>query len=501
MFLLRRSSEQDGETISEAEEYKQRAEHERRKLILIERFTEEVEDECTQDVDEMAPPVWIRLIKSSSPEDVYEDLCSEEKAVVEKWKSKRGAMLQTRIQNEVKAKLEDEPSLDRDSTPFIRLLVRSYDRSFLGARNRPAAVAKSSDVAVLTVWTPTEEQLSLLREGIVVKAKNLSTGKRKYEGRIQLSASQRTLMAPLPSTELSPQILTMSGFTERHYASIFQLHVSSRQLLASSHASTPDCDCLGVILKVAEDEACGGTAIYLADKSNLVVRVQCGRNMKGLGDFIGLRSPIARQCVEHPCIIAIRDVIVLPFDKVENCAVVEFRALSSLRSESVEPTTAGLRRWAKSEAGQQHLLRLAAYWDAGLSIFQRSQAVLTPAVGYIAGFTVQSSNQLHITVDTGTKHLQKWAFPFHLLHDVKLPNSSCETVALSATEEGISSQLNVLGKFYRARGILFRFTLKRDPQKTTSFRPTEFEVCQIKQADIETVAGVYAIQLKSKPRL
>ena len=48
MFLRRKSTEQDGETISEAEEYRQRAEFERRKLIMIERFTDEVEAECTK---------------------------------------------------------------------------------------------------------------------------------------------------------------------------------------------------------------------------------------------------------------------------------------------------------------------------------------------------------------------------------------------------------------------------------------------------------------------
>ena len=445
----------------------------------------------------MAPPVWIRLVKSLSPEEVYQDLSDEDKATIERWRSKRGTMLQRRIQQEVQAKLEDEPSLERDSTPFIRLLVRSYDRSFLRAGTTQAAMqAKSSDLAVLTVWSPTEEQLNILREGAVIKAQNVSAGKRKYEGRIQLSANSRTPMAPLPSTPLSQEILTLSGFTERTYASIFQLHVCSRQLLHSSSTSpnhsavSAEFDFVGVILKVDEEENCKRASIYLTDKSNLVVRVQCG-HMKGLGDLIDLRSPIARQCVEHPRVAAFHDVTVLPFDKVENCGVVEFRGVSSLRSQSVEPMAEGLRQWAESGAGRQRLLRLAAYWDAGLSIVQVSQATFTPAVGYIAGFKVQSSNQLRILVDCAEGNLQEWTFPFHLLQDVKLPNSSCETVSLSPIEEGICSKLNVLGKFFRARGILFRFMLKRTPQSITSFRPCNFEVCQISQADTEAVAGVY----------
>jgi len=48
MFLHRQQKGKDGETITEAEEYKQRTEFERLKLNLIEKFTEEVEAECTE---------------------------------------------------------------------------------------------------------------------------------------------------------------------------------------------------------------------------------------------------------------------------------------------------------------------------------------------------------------------------------------------------------------------------------------------------------------------
>lgn len=456
-----------------------------------------------KDVDELAPPVWIRLMKSSSQEEMYHELNSEETALVEKWRSKRGAMLQTRIQQEVQAKLEDEPSLERDSTPFIRLVVQSHDRSFLGCGRRQKQRAKLSNTAVLTVWSPTEEQLHVLREGAVVRAQSMSAGKRMYDGKIQVTGNSRTPMAALPSTPQSQEILKLSGYTERNYSSVFQLHVSSRRLLQSStsrtHASdSNECDFFGVILKVTEEETCKRASIYLVDKSNLVVRVQC-EHVRGLGSLIGLCSPFASQCVEQPRIAVFRDVTVAPFDKVENCAVVEFRGLSSFRAQSAEPLTGGLKLWAESVAGRQHLSKLAAYWDAGLSIVQRSQATYTPAIGYIAGFTIQDS-QLRILVDCAAGNLHEWALPPHLVNDLKLPESSYESVSLSPKDEETYSRLSLLGKIFIAKGVLFRFTLKRTPQTITSSRPCEFEVSHITQADPELIASVYEAAQRGEKR-
>jgi len=489
MFLRRYGTEKDAETISEAEEYRERAQYDRRRLNLVERFMEEVEAECTQDVDEMAPPVWIRLVQSSSPEELYHELNREDRATIDRWKSKRGSLLQSRIQQEVQAKLEDEPVLQRESKPFIRLSVRSFDRSLL-TEGKPT----SSDEAVLTVWQPTEEQLSLLREGIIVRAENLSTGKRTYEGRIQLSANSRTAMGAVPSTPLSRRIFRKSGFTERTYASIFQLHVCSRQL---SQASASTYDFVGVVLKVTDEESSHRTFIYLTDKSNLVVRVQC-RNIQGLGDLIGLRSPIARQSIEHPRVIAFRDVTIMPFDKAERVAVVDFRSgVSSLWSHATEPTTASLRCWVESPEGRKKLVHLATYCDANLNPMQQYVATFHSALGYIAGITVQSSNQLRILVDCATG-IQEWAFPLHLVHDVNIPSSATETVCLNPADEKTCSQMCILGKIFRARGTLFHFVLRRTPQSITISRPCKFEVCQIKEADMEAVAGVYELLMKAK---
>jgi hypothetical protein len=444
-------------------------------------------------VDELAPPLWSHLTASHSPEDFFYSLNNEEKAVIDRWRAKRSAMLQRRIQQEVHSRIEDEESLVRNSTPFLRLLVTSHDRSLLNPLDREKINCRKED-AIITIWSPTEEQMSLFREGAAIRAENLST-RQYYDGRLQLAANGRTNISLRSSTSVSRDILSLC-YTERTNTSLFQIHICSRrQLQRGNVTANPfgvcgEHDVTGVILKVVESESKEKTSVYLTDMSKLVVRVQCG-GMKSIGDTLGLRSPVARLCVAHPRVVAFRDLTVLPFDEVENCAVVEFRAVSSIRSDGVDPISSNLHQWVESSTGRARLICHAAYLDAGLLTLQRPQATFTTLVGYIAGFKVQPSQHLRVLVDAGIETIQEFAFPFHLLPDVVLPNSKHETVSLNAEEEGLCSKLKFLGTFFRARGILHRFLLKRAPQTITSYRSCEFEVCQINAIDIEALCGVY----------
>lgn len=440
-----------------------------------------------QDVDKMAPGVWIQLMESVSPSDFFEGLKQEDKVAIERWKSHRNVLLQTRIQQEVQAKIDEEPLLDRRSTPFIRVLVKSYYRSL----SKKGAAISSKDEAILTVWSPTEEQLNLLKEGIILSAENLSV-RHKYNGRLQLTANSRTQFSHLPSLPSACDLVSV-GYRERSFASCFRIHVCSRQLLQSpsKQGKVIEYDFIGVVLRVVEQtDRDVLVSIYLTDRSGLVLRVQCG-TMKGFGDSVGLRSSVAAECVEHPRVAVFRDLHILPFDTVDNCAVADFQAVSCVRPQHMEPRTEELRQWAESHTGRSCLRRLAAYIDAELCPQQRPVASFTTAVGYIAGFNVHSSNQLRILVDCATENLQEWAFPFHLLKDVVLPGDFTWSVSLNAEEEVICSRLKLLGKFFRARGVLYRFALKRTPQTITSFRLCDFEVCRIHPLNPSTLYDIY----------
>ena len=76
-------------------------------------------------MDDDAPDIWKRLIVSTSPDEFFEALDSKEKTTISDWKERRLNMLQRRIQEEVVAELETDTSLERKSTPFIRVKVAS----------------------------------------------------------------------------------------------------------------------------------------------------------------------------------------------------------------------------------------------------------------------------------------------------------------------------------------------------------------------------------------
>jgi hypothetical protein len=444
-------------------------------------------------VDESAPPLWTLLTSNNSPDDFFYSLNEEGKTVIDRWRAKRSGMLQTRIQQEVHSRIEEEKSLVRNSTPFLRLLVTSHDRSLLNPLVQRITKCTKED-ATITIWSPTEEQISLIREGAVIRAENLSA-RHHYDGRLQLSANGRTNISSRSSTSVSRDLLSLC-YQERKSDSLFQIHIRSRRQLqggnisANSLGGSAEHDITGVILKVVESESKEMTNVYLTDKSKLVVRVQCG-GIKSIGDLLGLCSPIARLCVAHPRVVAFRDLAVLPFDEVENCAVLEFRAISSIRADGADSLSSNLRQWAESSTGRARLVCHAAYLDAGLLTLQRPEATFTTLVGYIAGFKVQPSQHLCVLVDAGNETIQEFTFPFHLLPNVVLPNTKRETVSLNTDVEGLCSKLKLLGTFFRARGILHRFLLKRTPQTITSYRPCELEVCQINAIDIEALCGLY----------
>ena len=443
-----------------------------------------------KDVDEMAPPIWLELTQSLSPGDFFDGLAKEDKQEIEKWRSKRGSMLQARIQQEIQAKMEDEPSLARDSTPFLKVLVKSYDRTLI---RQPPTV---NDEAILTIWSPSEEQCNLVKEGAVLRFENLAT-RDKYEGRLQLSGNGRTSISLCCLPPLPNHVSNGAFFSKRKYSSMFQINVASRRMLLKSYdrdrrSPSIDHDLLGIVVKVEEINDESRCLIYVTDKSNLVVRVMCETNMlSGANDSLGLRHCERKHLSENPRVFSFRNAVVQPFDTEKNCAVVLLKQMSSIRLECNEALAEKVQRWAESSRGRECLQKIVAHLDAGLLTLQRPLATYVPVLGYIAGLTVQSSNQLRILVDTARPRLQQYEFPFRLLQDVVLHDSSWSTVSLNSEEENVCSNMNHLGKLFRARGVLYKFVLKRIPKTGVGPWSCEFEVFNIVAADMEGVASVY----------
>ena len=450
------------------EEHDRRIEFERKKQKAMETMSDSIQRECARVVDEMAPDLWKVLLKSSFPESFYEQLSAADKYSIDNWKEKRTGILFDRVRNELNAQLEVDESIFRESTPFIRAYVKSH-----------TPVHGSCQGATLTLWNHTEEQLALLKEGTVLRVQNLSVRDSKYEGLLQLTAGAKTLMGPSPSGKLEQ----LPGYIPRRFTKLVAVHAMSKKLENRNLLASPDTevDTVGVVLKVAVEEH--QYSIYMTDESGLIVRVIREGSLKDT-DPLKCLSSNAEQNLESPIISSFRDLRVLPYDRMEACAVVVFTSNSSTFTKP-NSRASKLQTWA---AHSSLLLRTAALLDVGLPMTLRVDDDKSNkiALGYIMGLQPQKGSQtIKVQVDChALSDLQVWYLPLFLFHDtIALLEGSSGRLSLKPEEESKYANLKVLGKLLGGRGVLLRFGLKR--------MGTGYEIHEISAVNAHALANIY----------
>ena len=445
-------------------------------------------------------------MESASPCDFYEQLSRCDQVLIDKWKEKRDLLIRDMAQKEIEARLEVDTALFRESTPFIRVFVRSYNSFKIYNSTEEEDACEG---AMLTIWNPSEQQLGLLREGNVVKIRNLSVRASKHEGLLQLTAGAKTQMEATLSSPLPQNKLASIGYSTRVFAKLFRIHLVakkfSRGLLPSSPA--PEFDTAGIVLRAVQ-EGRGGTdereSIYLTDETGLVLRVERDHSPDGEDPFVSL-SLSARQNIESPSMIAFRDLRVAHFDSAEKCAVAVYAQTSSVATKVANFRFSSLMKWAESPSGHVMFRRVAACMDAGIPLMNRSASTKIVTVsGYIAGFTIpdtpgSNNSHLEIKVDCGTNELQVWDFPFFLLDKaLQICSVAPEPVSLNQEQDEKYSKLKVLGKIFSARGLLLLFYLRKKPSNmaNTSDEDEKYEVRQIRVANSIALSDVYVSTVK-----
>jgi hypothetical protein len=433
-------------------------------------------------------------MKSASPCDFYEQLSRCDQVVVDKWKEKRDTLLRDMAQKEIEARLDGDTAMFRESTPFIRFFVKSYN-SFNKKKGTDESVCEG---ALLTIWNPSEQQLSLLREGHVVRIRNLSVRATKHEGLMQLTAGAKTQMESILSSPLLPSKLTSLGYTNRVFAKLFRVHAIAKKLSGNLLPSSPapEVDTAAILLRVLQE---GSTEerelIYMTDETGLVLRVERDRTSDQDDIFIS-RSQSARQNTENPTSVAFRDLRITHFDSAENCAVAVYTQTSSVASKTARFSE--LLKWAESPSGRRLLRRIAACMDSGIPLNQPASNQTAIAIGYIAGFNIpERSNDSHleIMVDCGMAELQVWELPFFLLDDaLSLCNVAREPVSLEREVDEKYAKLKVLGKIFGARGLLLVFALRR--KSNMACEDGKYEVRKVNVADSNALAHVYVSTVK-----
>ena len=442
-------------------------------------------------MDDDAPDIWKRLIVSTSPDEFFEALDSKEKTAISDWKERRLNILQRRIQEEVVAELETDTSLERKSTPFIRIKVASII---------PSGKSKC-DEALLTIWEPTEEQLQALKEGAAIQIQNLGVRQAPYDGLLQLTASNRTQM----------EAIDISGFTcnpgfvghrKRQFHSLFQVHAISHKLMMSSDndfptTHWPDIDTVVVHVRtiVPSAHSVGEYRIFVTDESQLLLRIHCDETLLSriTNAAPKRKSRVANNDDDLYRVLQLCDLRILPFDYEEDCAVARFVDVSSLAVKTSTPRVGMLQRWA-SFTRKSHLQRVSLYLDARLTQWSRTDSLT--AVGYILGLKITSSEGLHIEVDCGSSFgVEEWELPGPLLQKMILVAGGIEgqQVALSLEEESRFAELGVVGPILRARGILWRFQLHSKAGSTaTREGGCCFSISQASPVEKQSLGYLYA---------
>ena len=435
----------------------------------------------------MAPEIWTRLLKSGSPSEFYGGLTDGEKATIENWRGKRSIVLRDRVQKEIEAELECVESLIRESIPFLRVLVQSAALTFSNEGKR--------EQALLTIWSPTEEQVCVLQEGSLVQIQNLAVRETEFDGLVQLTANSRTYIeACVRASRISPHVCL--GYTKRYFQNLFQVHVLSHQAAATkvgkSLGRTDDVDLVACLLRVEKDAFSNAVTLHVTDESQLILRVHC--------EYLppSIAAPSSSLCAEaqnlacdHYRVVAFCDLRVLPYDGISNCAVARFCNTSSLSKSAPTKRIQDLRRWTSTTIGRQSLDQTTKYLHAQLTMWP-SYDPLT-AFGYVMGVKVESlisssGELLYLEVDCGNSDFEEWEFPIHLLQDMlsassmgkilKSHGGSC-FVALNSAAESDVAKMKTLEKLFRSSGILWRFELYRRPGDTDRFVVRKVDVANV----------------------
>lgn len=443
---------------------------------------------------------------SASPGDFYEQLSPSDQVIIDNWKDKRATSLRDMVQKEVESRLEVNTVLFRESTPFIRVFVKSYIPAISADKEEKV----ECEGAMLTVWNPTEQQLGLLREGCVVSLTNLSVRNSKHEGLLQLTAGAKTQIQPTLSSPIPQHTLTSIGYTKRSFVNLFRVQLMAKQLsrgvLPSSPA--PAIDTAGILLNVSREGSGYGEereSIFITDDTGLLLRVE--RDHPGDDDTFSSLSSSARQNVESLRTIAFRDLRITQFDTSMNCAVAVFAETSSVVAKAADEYLLALSKWAESPAGHILLNRIASCIDAGVPLCQSNSSMTTSAVGYISSLSVPADFEgdtvpyLEISVDCGLPDFQVWHFPMFLLDQaLSICGIAPGPVSLHEVDEKYT-ELKVLSNIFSARGILMQFVLRRKKLSFISNGKDDaetYEVRKMKVADAGALADTYLYYQKQR---
>lgn len=415
-----------------------------------------------QEIDEDAPDVWNRMMNSSSSgQEINESFGNHEKNEIDRWRDKRNTLMERRLREEVEAELEAEASLKRESKSFQKIRVHSID-----PKN------DRCESAMLTIWQPSEDQLSLIKEGTSIEIHNLVPRDTSYSGNLQLYANNRTIIESFALDDASSLMKTVE-FQKRRFLNLFQAHKISHNAAKSFGQKQLDFDLVAVQLHVIEpSESSDAFTFYVTDETNLILRIHCKKPPLLLKTLLSGEESFTAY--------AMCDLVACPYDQEQQCAVAEFNEMSNvvMSNHHVERLT----NWV-SLASKNDLPKIVAHLKAELPIWEQTSNQRV-SLGHIMGLRTESMDKIYIEVDCCGGGLYKWRVPLRVIHQmISTISISDLQVSLSPEQEDRIAKFGLIGSILRARGVLWRFQLSPGTNESV--------VCNAVEADKIKISKLY----------
>lgn len=427
-----------------------------KKIILI----------TLQNSNKDAPDIWKSMINSNDPLFFYNSMSEVNRQTIDSWMNQKSDLIPVSRQ-----KFIDNASVDvmsvRKSTPFVRAQVKVLRRRLVegGLHSRNSS-------ALLTIWEPSDDWISLLKEGTAVRLRNVTCRPSQVDSKIQLSTNFKTSLEVLPKP--SNSILSFSGYEERCYSTMISLHV-----LSKLERFQYEFDIVGYRL-----DTCAATypaalsSIYVTDESGLLLRVdRCF-------DSESCFAPpwkTAKYAPDGSSVFSFQNLRLVDFSTSQNCAIALWTESSVIKtcpnSRSME-----LIKFSKSNEGGIFFRRVSRFlsnsWD---QILGKSLDNLYVAVGIVLSVyqtsdderSFNGSQHVNIVIDCGS--------------DALFRARICLKHLKEATGLMFQDDLCILSKKLRNTGSYFSFVLKH--VSLPLYQDTNMQV------EVETMSKVDACSL------
>lgn len=354
------------------------------------------------------------------------------------------------VSKSIEDSLKDHSTPERSSVPYIRVLVNAFCRS-KQANDRDAKVAE------LTVWRVSEEHLHLLKEGTVVRMKNLGV-KSDRGGLLQLSANADTQIESLPVEPTQHQLI-QSGYVERSPKSLIRINLMSKKLDSSRLAR--EVDVVACILKIHRHSENTSEA-WLTDESGFILKLTRNHSTQNI-------DPFHLGNADIPAAVAFCNIQVESFDANDQCARGVWSLSSCKAGHLMRLRCDELQSWCSSLSGLESCNATLARIHAGIPKCSCGGASKL-CIGYILGIYIHDANSVGVLIDWGEETPVTARLPPHHLSEALLlcHNSSASSGGIDAITLGqhlfeydnLQRTLPLLGEYFRNNQALLQFTLE-----------------------------------------